>query len=299
MSAHDEPQRDLGAEEPRAAEAGEVRTPLTPPLPSSDRVSGEEVASGAGPVSGAGAANEPAPFGGALGRSVRAGLSGEAVSGRGVLEAIGGWRGIAETLVPGVLFLALYTFTRDARISAIAPAALTTILMVIRLLRREPLVSVISGAAGVAVAVAATLVTGRGADYYLPGFITNIAWGGALLLSALVGWPLIGLVLGALRGDLTGWRKSRPLKRAATWLTLVWASLFIARLAVQVPLYFAAREDDGSATDALGIARLVMGVPLFALVVILTWFVLSRLAPSSDDSANNPETTPGQNTPMA
>lgn len=239
-------------------------------------------------------------FGGALGRTVRAGMSGEALSGRGVLEAIGGWRGIAETLVPGLLFLVLFTLTRDARLSAIAPAALVVVLIVIRLLRREPLVSVFSGAAGVAVAVAATIFTGRGADYYVPGFITNIVWSLGLLLSAAVGWPLIGLALGALRGDLTGWRRVRALKRIATWLTLLWAALFVARLAVQLPLYFAARGDDGgAATDALGIARLVMGVPLFALVVVFTWMVLNRLPRSSDDLSGESEENTGQNASSA
>ena len=262
----------------------QLRTPLTPPAPA------------AGPDSDD--AKAAAPFGGALGRTVRAGISGETLTGRGVLEAIGGWRGVAETLVPGLLFLVIFTFTRDARTSAIAPAAITIIAVIVRLARREPLISVISGAAGVAVAVVATLLTGRGADYYVPGFITNIAWSAGLLISAAIGWPLVGVALGALRGDLTGWRRDSALKRVAMWLTLLWSGLFIARLAVQVPLYFAAREPDGiAATDALGIARLVMGVPLFALVVVFTWMVLSKLPRSSDDSADGTVTNTGHNTP--
>ena len=262
------------------------RTPLTPPAPE------------AAPESGA--ADGARPFGGAIGRTVRAGMSGEAISGRGVLDAIGGWRGVAETLVPGLLFLVIFTFTRDARVSAIAPAALAILAVIVRLVRREPLVSVFSGAAGVAVAVIATLFTGRGADYYVPGFITNIVWSAGLLISIAVGWPLVGVALGALRGDFTGWRRDRSLKRVATWLTLLWSGLFIARLAAQVPLYFAAREPDGiAATDALGIARLVMGVPLFALVVVFTWMVLSRLSGSSDESSGESLTETGHNTPSA
>lgn len=271
-------------EEDRAASGH--RTPLTPPMAPAD--------------SDKDAPAEPAAFGGALGRTVRAGMSGESLTGRGVLDAIGGWRGVAETLVPGLLFLVIFTFTRDARISAIAPAALALIAVVVRLVRREPLVSVFSGAAGVAIAVAATLLTGRGADYYVPGFITNIVWSAGLLISVAVGWPLVGVALGALRGDLTGWRRDRALKRVATWLTLLWSGLFLARLAVQVPLYFAAREPDGvAATDALGIARLVMGVPLFALVVVFTWMVLSRLPRSSDESKGESGANTGQNTPSA
>ena len=259
--------------------APEATTPLEPPT-----------AAPASPLEGA--------LGGSLGRTVRAGLGGESLSGRGVLDAIGGWRGIAETLVPGLLFLIIFTFTRDARISAIAPAALALGAIAVRLIRREPLASVFSGAIGVGIAVAATMLTGRGEDYYLPGFITNIVWAAGLLISVLIGWPLLGIALGAFRGSLTAWRREKPLRRAATWLTLVWCGLFIARLAVQVPLYLAAKDGgDPSATDALGIARLVMGVPLFALVVVFTWMVLNRLAPSSDDPDPDSVASTGENTP--
>ena len=56
---------------------------------------------------------------------------------------------------------------------------------------------------------------------------------------------------------------------AATWL---WVGLFGARLAVQVPLYL-----DGS-VGWLGTARLVMGIPLWALVLWLTWVLVRRPA---------------------
>lgn len=229
-------------------------------------------------------------LGGGIGKAVRAGIDGESISGRGVLEAIGGWRGIAETLVPGILFLAMFTVTQDARISAIPPAVLALGSIVVRLVRREPAVSAFSGAAGVAIAVAATLFTGRGEDYYLPGFWTNGAWSIGLLISLLVGWPLLGFILGGLRGDLRSWRKNHAERRAATGLTLMWLGLFLARLAVQLPLYFAGH------VEALGIARLVMGIPLFALVVVFTWMVFSRLPQTSDDSIEVPTDDTGQNT---
>lgn len=221
--------------------------------------------------------------GGTLGRTVQAGLSGEKVSARGVLHAIGGVRGIFESLAPGFLFLITFVFTQDARVSAIAPAALALIAVAIRLIRSEPPVSAFSGAVAVAVCVAATLLTGRGEDYYLPGFWINAAWILALTVSVIVGWPLLGLALGALRGDLKSWRADVTLRHASYLVTVLWLVLFSARLAVQLPLYFA------GAVEALGIARLVMGVPLFAIIVLFTWLILSRASLSSDDSAETPE----------
>lgn len=224
-------------------------------------------------------------LGGGLGRAVQAGLDGESLSARGVLDAIGGWRGVFEALVPAALYLVVYVITEDARISAIAPLALLILALGVRLLRREPLTAALSGAVGVVVCVAATLLTGRGEDYFLPGFWINAAWIAAHTISLLVGWPLIGLLLGFLRGSLTAWRKVPVLRRASALCTVVWIAVFAARLAVQLPLYFAAQAGDAGAVEALGVARLVMGVPLFAIAVIFTWLVLSRVSSAVDAAA--------------
>lgn len=241
-----------------------------------------------------------------IGRAVEAGLQGEAVSARGLLEAIGGWRGVAEALVPATVYLAMFVVTRDARVSAIAPLLLALAAFAWRLIRREPMQSALSGLLGVAVCVAVTLFTGRGEDYFLPGFWINGVWILAHALSLLVGWPLLGLLLGVMRGSLTEWRAEPVLRRAATLCSLLWIATFGARLAVQLPLYLAAQQGREAATEALGIARLFMGVPLFALAAGLTWLVLSRASsavdtakqpsPSSDDSAPEIVENTGENT---
>ncbi|WP_336650997.1 MULTISPECIES: DUF3159 domain-containing protein [unclassified Leucobacter] len=227
---------------------------------------------------------------GGLGSVVEAGMHGEGVSARGVLDAIGGWRGIAEALVPATLYLGVYIVTRDARVAAIAPLVIALLAFGWRLIRREPVSAALSGLVGVLICVAVTMFTGRGEDYYLPGFWINAAWIVAHTVSLLVGWPLIGLLLGFLRGSLTEWRRIPVLRRAAKLCTVFWIAAFGARLAVQLPLYFAAERGGGdAAVDALGLARLLMGVPLFALAAILTWLVLSRVSASLAEQSN---TTP-------
>lgn len=211
-----------------------------------------------------------------LGRALESGLSGEAISSRGVLEAIGGVRGIVESLLPATVYLIVFVLTRDAKLSAIAPLAISLLAILVRLLRKEPLSAALSGLLGVAVCVAAVMFTGEGSSYFVPGFFINGAWIAAHLISLLIGWPLIGLLLGFLRGSLTEWRKNAALRIAARVTTVFWIVVFAARLAVQLPLFFAGE------TEALGIARLVMGVPLFALAVLFTWFVLARVSSMVD-----------------
>ncbi len=214
-----------------------------------------------------------------LGRAIEAGLSGEAVSARGVLEAIGGVRGIVETLLPATVYLAVFVVTGDAKLSAVAPLALAIAAILWRVVRRQPLASALSGLLGVVICVAAVMFTGEGSSYFVPGFFINGAWIAAHSISLLVGWPLIGLLLGFLRGSLTDWRKVPSLRRAAQLTTGLWILVFAARLAVQLPLYFA------GSTEALGVARLVMGVPLFALAVLFTWMVLARVSSMVDEAA--------------
>lgn len=217
---------------------------------------------------------------GGLGRVVEAGLSGDSVSAKGVLDAIGGWRGVVESLLPATIYLVVYVITRDPRLSAIAPLVLAGVSVLWRLVRKETLTAALSGVVGVVVCVAAVMFSGEGSSYFVPGFFINGAWILAHTVSLLIGWPLIGLLLGFLRGSLTDWRTHASLRHAAQLCTVIWIAVFAARLAVQLPLYFAAPPfgSDQGATEALGIARLVMGVPLFALAVLFTWLVLSRVS---------------------
>lgn len=254
------------------------------------------------------AAEEGQPHRGGLGRAVQAGLQGEALSASGLFETIGGLRGVAETLIPATVYLVTYVFTEDARVSAIAPLVIAVAAFAWRLLRKEPFQGALSGLIGVIVCVAVTLFTGRGEDYFLPGFWINGAWIVGLTVSLLVGWPLIGLLVGFLRGSFTAWRKEPLLRRAAVLCTLVWIGVFGIRLLVQLPLYFAAQQDDESATAALGMARLFMGIPLFALALAFTWMVFSRVgarldeakeaSPSSDESGPESVENTGRNDPV-
>jgi Protein of unknown function (DUF3159) len=108
------------------------------------------------------------------------------------------------------------------------------------------------------------LVTSDSRNFFVIGLLTNAAYGTAFLISVLVRWPLIGVAASFLLGDQATWRRDPVKRRLGTWLTLLWVGLFAVRLIVELPFYLAGR------TEALGIARLVLGVPLYAPVLVLT-----------------------------
>ncbi len=70
------------------------------------------------------------------------------------------------------------------------------------------------------------------------------------------------------------WREDPRLLRAYGWLTVLWASVFLLRAAVQGYLYLGSEGTD--ATD-LGIVSLLLGVPVTAVEILVTFWVVSRL----------------------
>lgn len=184
-------------------------------------------------------------------------------------RAIGGWRGMIDSGLPALVFVLVYMFDgRQLRPALIAALGTGAVILVLRLIRREPLTQVLAGFAGVAISAWVSARTGQARDFFLWGLIVNVAYGSAFLISLAVRWPLMGVVVGMFTGDPTGWRKDPELRRlfaAATW---VWVLLFFSRIVVQVPLYLAGW------VEALGTAKIVMGWPLFLFAAYVTYRLL-------------------------
>ncbi|OIH85966.1 potassium ABC transporter [Arthrobacter sp. UCD-GKA] len=191
-----------------------------------------------------------------------------------VLKTVGGVRGLLESLLPGLVFLVIFTLWQQLNPALIASVAVAVVFTVARLVRRGVLTQALTGLVGVAICAIFSRVTGEAKDYYVPGFYTNLAYGGALVVSILVRWPLMGVIFGFIRSENTKWRSSKSRTKAYAWATWIVVGVFAARLAVQVPLYFADN------VPALGAARLAMGVPLYAAGLWVAWMV-SRPQPGT------------------
>jgi multisubunit Na+/H+ antiporter MnhC subunit len=158
--------------------------------------------------------------------------------------------------------------------AVIVAVGISVCFILYRLLQRKALTQAVIGL--VAVGFAAFLALrdgGSAADYFVPGFITNASYGSVLLISVLVGHPIMGYI-GQLLFGLKGWRANKSLKRKFTTVTLIWVAFFTARLAVQLPLYFA------NEVELLAASRAIMGAPAYAGLLALTWVMLRKLAPA-------------------
>jgi hypothetical protein len=151
--------------------------------------------------------------------------------------------------------------------------------------------AVLLGLAGVAVAAVVALRTGRAVDFFLVQVLSNAASALAWASSIVVRWPLLGLVVGAVLGQRTRWRRDPALLRAYMRASWVWVAQYAVRLAVFVPLYLADQ------VVALGAARVVLSWPLIAACLAVSWWVLRRSLPPGHPGLRHPLSPETSETP--
>ncbi len=210
----------------------------------------------------------------AAGYAEKAGLRRNSHGHVDILKSAGGVQGIAESIVPGLVFLIAFMVTRDLPASLIASLAAAGVFTVVRLVQRRPLTQALAGIAGVAISAWLANTTGKAEDFYVLGFYTNIAYIVGMVLSILLKWPIAGLLFGFVRNEGFEWRKNPERLRAYAIGTWVVIAVLALRLVVQVPLYFLG--EPGLA--ALATMRLIMGAPLYILGLWIAW-LLTRPAP--------------------
>lgn len=200
-------------------------------------------------------------------------------------EAFGGKRGMAELGLPGLVFVIAFTITKQLSTAGWIALAVAGLLTLIRLARRETLQHALSGLVGVAVCAFIAMKTGKAEDFYAPGLLVNAGYAIACVISIIVRWPLVGLMIGPVLGENLTWRQVPGRLTAYVKVTWIWAALLMIRLSVQAPLWVASKmvvKDSPAYQDlvlALGLSRVVMGWPLWACGIYLSWLVLRKAPP--------------------
>lgn len=188
-----------------------------------------------------------------------------------LLATLGGPTGILESLLPGTVYVTLFSLTLNVALSAISAGATALIFAIVQVIRKRPLTQVFAGVVGLGISIYLPLRDGlndaHAADYFVPGLLTNCAYAAAFAISLVVRYPLAAIALSFLSDNARGWKTDRPLYRRFYWITVMWLGMFLIRLAVQVPLYLADQ------VAALGVAKLVLGTPFYALVVWFSWLM--------------------------
>lgn len=205
-----------------------------------------------------------------------------------VASAVGGWRGVMESAAPTFVFVVVMAVRPSALVTALAASlAVSGAALAARLAQRQGLTQVLGGAVLALASAAWAWRSGEASNFYATGLLINAVWLAGCLLSLAVGRPLVGILMGLWRAAAGGSARpgggadaddavrSEDAARAAEHrrhraATAVLAAMFALRLAVEVPLYLTGAAGVG----ALGVARLVLGLPLFALTAWFIWLLV-------------------------
>jgi hypothetical protein len=186
-----------------------------------------------------------------------------------VLARMGTRMGFVYSTVPVVVFVTANLFLPLAvtlTVALLTGAGLT----VFRLVRGERWTSAVGSLVGVAIAAGIVALTGSAKNYFMVGIWAYFAGVVITLGSVLARRPVTGIIWNFVHGGKYRWRTDRKVLRAHTVATLAAAGVLGARFALQQWLYIADN------TSALGVARVAMGTPLSALVVIVIVWAFRR-----------------------
>lgn len=197
-------------------------------------------------------------------------------------QQLGGWRGLIESSIPVLVFVLVnivlgWFYPADQSRTPLqwaigAAVAVAVAVAGVRLVQGRPVRFAVNGLFGIALGAWLAWDSGKEVDFYLPGIWITMGQIAALLISVWLRHPLVGwfwsIIANAGRND---WRSDDRLVRAFGWLTGLWAGVFSLKVLIQGSLWLA---DQGT---ALGITRIVMGTPLFALLVAITFAVARRV----------------------
>ena len=234
-----------------------------------------------------------------------------------VLEQLGGWRGMVDATLPTLAFIVANAIQglRTGIWAALGAAVLIFLLRLLRRESVQQAVSGLF-AVGIAVAIAAASGQARDffvlgivrnaaiclvlfgsialrrplvgviaeflapshlgamASHSLPGLRSRVERARKALHHEVPGDPAVDPVTGRRDPDPVAerpWREDPRLLRAYTWLTVLWGVTFLLRVLVQGLLYLA------NNVELLGTASLVLGLPLTAVDIVVTLWVVARL----------------------
>ncbi|CAB4566326.1 MAG: DUF3159 domain-containing protein [Actinobacteria bacterium] len=197
-----------------------------------------------------------------------------------VINALGGKKGLIDSGLPAVVFLIVFNFNQDLQRAIWAALSLAIILAIWRLIRKDTIQHSISGVIGVLICAYFANRSGNATDFYIPKLLTNLGYGTVYLIANLVGWPILGLVLGPLLGENFTWRNNPRRKKMYIKASWLWVALFFSRIAVQYPIYKSGN------VNLLGTVNLAMGYPLFFAAAYGSWLIIKSEPPIENQSKN-------------
>ena len=193
------------------------------------------------------------------------------VTSKSIVKSMGGWLGITESILPTLVFVTTFQLSKDIWLSIVLSGALSVAALIRQLIVKSALTQAVVGALSIALTIWLTLRDNNASDYFLQGLVTNAAFLTATVLSMVLRWPIVGVFIGFLTGEGFTWRQKQGHFRRFMLATGIYGGLFLLKLSVEIPLYLS------NNLSALGAAKLILGIPFYAITLWLIWLVIKPL----------------------
>ena len=201
-------------------------------------------------------------------------------------KALGGKRGMLEAATPTIAFTVMFLTTKDLRTALVVSVSAAMVLLVVRVVQRSTPQFVLNSRVGIAIGALFAWRSAQGGGdasdnalaYFLPGLIYNAGYAVVMTFTIVIGWPIVGFMVGSVAGDPTAWHREPQVVRLCRNLTWMLILPCVIRVAVQLPIYLGGRaaDDADPYIAALGVSKLLLGWPLqIAALTAMVW-LLSR-----------------------
>ena len=189
--------------------------------------------------------------------------------------------------IPTILFTVTWLTASDLRLALSVSIGAALVLLLVRLVQRSTVQFVVNALFGIGIGwyfVHRSAQSGgseqeQALAYFLPGLLYNGGYAVVLAFTCLIGWPLVGFMVGSITGDPTAWHKDKQVVKLCSRLTWLLVAPCLLRVAIQAPIWLAGNSgsmDPDAAVAALGVLKIALGWPLqLAALGSMIW-LLSR-----------------------
>jgi hypothetical protein len=196
-----------------------------------------------------------------------------------------GRNSLIDAILPPILFL-LINGLAGFQAAMWSALALSMIIAIVRIVRRQPIYYALAGIGSVAVALGIVWILGKSEGFFLPGLVSGSMTLLLTIVSLLIRRPLVAWTSYIARRWPLDWYRHPQVLPAYSETTFAWAVFFAVRLYVQYSVF---QSED---VTLLAVTNFITGWPFTITLLVLTylygtWRLVKLQGPSVDEFKNN------------